>query len=225
MTYQFAGNGSLSLEDAEALQREMASTVSTASAVSKWPRFVAGVDVSPPAAAGKVQAAGALLSLPDLEVVQVRRAGSRPTVPYIPGFLAFGVGPLMLEAVALLDRAPDFFIVMGHGLAHPRRFGLACHLGVFADSPTIGCAGTPLTGTSVAPAREAGAWSPVEEDGEVIGAVLRTRDGTRPVHVSVGHKLDLESAVKLTLACCARYRMPEPLREARRAARAGHSGA
>ncbi len=131
----------------------------------------------------------------------------------------------MLEAVALLDRAPDFFIVMGHGLAHPRRFGLACYLGVFADSLTIGCAGTPLTGTSVAPAREAGAWSPVEDEGEVIGAVLRTREGTRPVHVSVGHKLDLESAVGLTLACCAGYRMPEPLREARRAARASHLGA
>lgn len=225
MTHPFVDTGGLSVEDAEAVQREMASTVSTATAVSKRPNFVAGVDVSPPDAAGKVQAAVALLSLPDLEVVQVRRADSHITVPYIPGLLAFRVGPVMLEAVALLDRAPDFFIVMGHGLAHPRRFGLACYLGVFADLPTIGCAGTPLTGTSVAPAREAGAWSPVEEDGEVIGAVLRTREGTRPVHVSVGHKLDLESAVKLTLACCAGYRMPEPLREARRAARSGHSGA
>ena len=140
--------------------------------------------------------------------------------PYLMPIVGLGVA----GGMALLDRAPDFFIVMGHGLAHPRRFGLACYLGVFADSPTIGCAGTPLTGTSVAPAREAGAWSLVE-DGEVIGAVLRTREGTRPVHVSVGHKLDLESAVGLTLACCAGYRMPEPLREARRAARAGHSGA
>ena len=195
--------------------------VSAVNTVCEAPRLAAGVNVSPPDAGGGVRAAAALLSLPDLQVVQVTLAAAIIKYPYLPGLLAFRVAPAMLEALGLLESASDFIIVEGHGLAHPRGFGLACHLGVLTGFPTIGCAGAVLVGTNDPPAAEKGAWAPLRVGNEVVGAVLRTRDGARPVYVSVGSGVDLDAAIKWTLECCSKYRNPEPLRVARRAARAG----
>ena len=130
----------VSQEEGRSIQRRLAPLVSTFNALPARPRFVAGLDVSPPDAWGRLTAAAVLLSLPDLNVIQVHRSIGRPTFPYVPGLLAFRETPLLLQALNLLETTPDFVIVNGHGLAHPRRFGLACHLGVLTGIPTIGCA-------------------------------------------------------------------------------------
>ena len=207
--------------EACAVQRRLAPMVSTRNGVSPRPRLAAGLSVSSPGDQGWMAAAAALLSLPDLRVIQVQVVCGKTEFPYLPGLLAFREAPLLLDALGLLSPKPDFVIVNGHGLAHPRRFGLACHLGVLTGLPTIGFASTALVGSCGPPGLEKGAWTPLEEAGETIGAVLRTREATRPVYVSIGHLVDLPSAIKWTLACCADNRSPEPLREAHRAARRG----
>ena len=161
------------------------------------------------------------MSLPDLDVIQVQLAVGRTTFPYVPGLLAFREAPLLLQAMNLLETTPEIVIVDGHGLAHPRGFGLACHLGVVTGIPTIGCADRPLVGRHDPPGSVKGSWTSLMEEGKPIGAVLRTRTATRPIIVSIGHGVDLNSAIKWTLACCPNYRLPEPLRVARLAARQG----
>jgi deoxyribonuclease V len=138
--------------------------------------------------------------------------------PYIPGLLSFRETPPILTALARLPEPPDLVLVDGQGLAHPRRFGIACHLGLVADRPTIGCAKSRLVGHYVEPAPDAGAWSPLIDHDERIGAVLRTRQGINPVFVSVGHRVSLETAIALTLRCCRGLRLPEPTRLADRLA-------
>jgi deoxyribonuclease V len=160
-----------------------------------------------------------LIYLPDLEVAQVAQAICKITFPYIPGLLAFREAPCVLEAISRVGTTPDLVIVDGHGLAHPRRFGLACHVGVLTGLPTIGCARSILIGTHGPVGTGKGAWVAVKDGDEVIGASLRTRDRVKPVYVSIGHKVDLPSAIRWTLACCGKYRLPEPLRIARKSAR------
>jgi deoxyribonuclease V len=146
----------------------------------------------------------------------------RPTTfPYIPGLLSFREIPVLLDAIEALGRRPDLLICDGQGIAHPRRFGLACHLGVLTDLPAIGVAKSRLTGKhEVVPDRK-GAWVPLRDGDDVIGAVLRTRRGVRPVYVSPGHKVSLESAIRLTLDCITRFRLPETTRWADRLAGGG----
>ena len=134
------------------------------------------------------------------------------TFPYVPGLLAFREAPAVLQAWRSLSIVPDLVIFDAHGLAHPRRFGLACHLGLVLDRPSIGCAKSRLCGEAATPAPEAGAWAGLTDGGEVIGAVLRTRPGVRPVYVSTGHRVSLPTAVALVLACCRGHRLPEPTR-------------
>jgi len=226
----------ISPEEARAVQTRLAPAVSTANSISQWPTLVAGLAMSPPDDRGWALAAAALLSLPDLQVQHVQLVPARLSFPYVPGLRAFREAPWLLEALQRLNTIagvePDFVIVNGHGLAHPRGFGLACHLGVLTGLPTIGFAKTPLLGNYgagksgdgnyIAPGLDKSAWSLVSEGEEVLGAVVRTKQSTQPVYVSVGHKVDLPAAVRWTLACCSRYRVPEPLREALRAARAGN---
>ena len=126
--------------------------------------------------------------------------------------------PLVLGALERLSITPDFLLADGQRLAHPRRFGLACHLGLLSDLPTIGCAKSILLGRHGPLSREQGSWAPLEDKGEVVGAALRTRQGVSPIYVSIGYKVDLPSALRWTLACCAGYRMPEPTRLAHQAA-------
>ena len=206
-------------EAARALQLRLAPLVSRVNSLPEPPRLVAGVEVSAPNARGQAVGVAALLHLPDLEVAQVAQAICKITFPYIPGLLAFREAPGILEAISRLGTAPDFVIVDGHGLAHPRRFGLACHVGVLTGLPTIGCAGSLLVGTHGPVGPGKGAWAAIRDGDEVIGAALRTRDKVRPVYVSIGHKVDLPSAIRWTLACCGKYRLPELLRVARESAR------
>jgi len=126
--------------------------------------------------------------------------------------LSFREAPVCLAAAAKLRTAPDCFLVDGQGIAHPRRLGLASHMALFLDRPTIGCAKSRLTGTYDAPAQKKGSHTPLMDAKEVIGAVLRTRTGVKPLFVSVGHKCTLEDAIEITLACAPKYRIPEPTR-------------
>lgn len=161
-----------------------------------------------------------VLAYPTLEVLDSGCAEQPVLLPYTPGLLALREAPAILAALEELTRPPDLLLVRGQGTAHPRRFGAACHVGVLADVPTIGVALTPLEGSFGPVPDRVGAWEPlVAEGGDVIGAVVRTRPGVRPVYVSPGHRVALETAVAYAVGAAPRYRAPEPLREARRRAR------
>ena len=199
--------------EAHALQRRLASQVVSEARLGPLER-VAGVDVGFPRRDGEDQAraAAVLLGYPDLALVEYAVHEEPATYPYIPGLLSFREAPAARAALERLPRPPDLILVDGHGRAHPRRFGLACHLGLLLDCPTLGCAKSALVGQYDPPADEVGAWSPLVDRDEIIGAVVRTRAGTKPMFVSVGHRLSLKTAVALALACCRNRRLPEPTR-------------
>lgn len=181
-------------------------------------RHVAGVDVGYAAAGRVTRAAVVVLSYPGLERVDQAVVCQPTAFPYVPGLLSFRELPAVLAAIEQLRVLPDLYLYDGQGLAHPRRFGVACHLGVLLDAPTIGVAKTRLIGTHAPPPAEKGGWTPLEDGGEVIGAVLRTRSGVKPLYVSTGHRVSLATSVRLTLACTTRYRLPETTRQAHRLA-------
>ena len=201
--------------EAIAIQRELRDRVSIVP-LDRQPQVIAGVDVS--VKGGQARAAVVLLSYPDLTPFQATTAERPVSFPYVPGLLAFREGPVVLAALAQLDGRPDVLMFDAQGLAHPRRLGLATHLGVLLDLPAVGCAKSRLCGKHEEPGEKKGCWTPLVDGGEVIGAVVRTRDRVRPVFVSIGHRVDLESSVSLVLACAARYRLPEPTRWAHRVA-------
>jgi len=153
-------------------------------------------------------------SFPDLQEIERASAVVPLEFPYVPGLLSFREGPPLLAAFAKLRTGPDLLLFDAHGYAHPRRFGLASHLSVILNKPGIGVAKSRLIGTHKEPRREKGAWAPLKEAGETVGAVLRTRSGVQPVFISIGHRVDLKTAVELALACCDGYRIPKPTREA-----------
>ena len=208
----------MSIEKARALQRRLAPLVSRTSAITPNAQYVAGLDISPPGPEGTVQAAVVVLGYPDLEVREVRLAEGKPGLPYIPGLLSFRETPVLIDALESLDLNPDIIIVDGHGLAHPRAFGIACHIGLFTDTPTIGCAKSILTGRHGPVGVQAGSTAELVSRGRVVGLALRTRDNVRPVYVSVGHKVDLASAAQWVLKCCRGRRLPETTRLAHNAA-------
>lgn len=179
-------------------------------------RYVAGADVSTQGDEG--YATVVVLSFPDLSVVEVRGAEAELVFPYVSGLLAFREIPPVAEALRKVQTPVDAVIFDSQGLAHPRRMGLASHLGLFLDVPSVGCAKSRLCGTHAEPATEKGSRKDLVHRGEVVGSVLRTRTGVSPVYVSVGNRIDLPSAVELTLALCGRYRLPEPTRQAHHAA-------
>ncbi len=145
----------------------------------------------------------------DIERVVVR---APVTFPYVPGLLSFREGAPLVKAIRKLKHEPDVFLFDGQGFAHPRRFGLACHIGVIIDKPSIGCGKSRLIGEHREPAGSRGSTSTLKHDGQVIGQVLRTRDGVKPVYVSVGHRITLTDATRIVLRCATRYRVPEPTR-------------
>jgi deoxyribonuclease V len=179
-------------------------------------RLVAGVDVG--VKDDISQAAVVVVTFPDLEIVETVTVARPTPFPYIPGLLTFREGPVLEEAFNRLQAEPDVFLFDGMGIMHPRRLGIAAHMGLWLDRPTIGCGKTHLVGTYTAPDDERGALSPVRHRGDVIGVVLRTRAGVKPVYISPGNRIDLESAVTIALACTPRYRLPEPIRMAHKAA-------
>ncbi len=178
-------------------------------------RHVAGVDVGFPDEA-TTRAAVAVLSFPELVVVQTAVITQPTNFPYIPGYLSFREIPALLEAIQKLTIQPDLFLCDGQGMAHPRRFGLACHLGVLTDTPAIGVAKTRFIGQHAPVAEEKGCWQPLIDDGEIVGAVLRTQTAVKPLFVSIGHKISLKTAVQYTLQCTPQYRLPETTRQADR---------
>jgi len=181
-------------------------------------RYVAGTDVAFEQGLKTTKGAVAVLSFPDLELEEYALARRRTSFPYVPGLLSFREIPVLLEAIDKLHRAPDLVLCDGQGYAHPRRFGLACHLGVLTGLPTIGVAKSRLIGSHADVPENKGDWTPLMDGEERIGAVLRTRVGVRPLFVSTGHRVSLETAIGYTLACLTRYRLPETTRWADRLA-------
>lgn len=170
---------------------------------------VAGVDASYREIG---RAAIAVFSFPDLALIEEVTAMREAPFPYIPGLLAFREGPVALAAYERLTIQPDLLIFDAHGYAHPRRMGLASHLGVYLDRPSIGCAKSRLTGAYEEPGPEPGAWSSLVSRGEEIGRVVRTKARTKPIFVSVGYRITLPLAVEVVLRCVRGYRLPEPTR-------------
>ena len=182
-------------------------------------RWVAGVDVGFEGENNATsRAAVVVLKFPELVPVDYATARLPVTFPYIPGLLAFREIPVVLEALRNIQTEPDVLIVDGHGRAHPRRFGIACHLGVLLDRATIGCGKSILCGQAVEPKNQVGAWSSLIDHGEQIGVALRMRKDVTPVYVSVGHRVSLESAIELVVKCGKGYRLPETTRYAHRVA-------
>ena len=181
-------------------------------------RRVAGVDVGFEAAGTVTRAAVAVLRYPELELLETAIARRPTAFPYIPGLLSFRELPAVLAALEQLREPPDLLLCDGQGIAHPRRFGIASHLGLLVDIPAIGVAKTRLCGTHEEPPNQRGAWTPLWGQGEIIGAVLRSRIGVRPLYISPGHRVGLETAIAYVMGCCTRYRLPETTRHAHRLA-------
>jgi len=203
----------LSPAEAVALQTRLARLVEEVP-LPQPPKTVAAVDVS--YRGGVARGAAVIMNVPALEVLQAATVEADTPFPYVPGLLAFREIPVILKVLERLPFLPDVILCDGHGKAHPRRFGLACHLGVLLDRPTVGCAKRVLVGTHAPLPQARGAWAPIVDRGETIGIAVRTRRGVRPVYVSVGHRITLAEAAALVLRTSTRYRLPEPLRVAHR---------
>lgn len=204
---------------ARRIQRELRPLVETVDRRRRPPRTVAGVDVAYPADSAHVAAAVVVLDYRTLDVVEQATAVLPVSFPYVPGLFAFRELPPILAALERLANVPDLVVCDGHGRAHPMRFGLACHLGVLTDLPTIGVGKTPFVGEYTRPGQSRGDWSALYHQGELVGCALRTRDRTRPVFVSVGHRVSLDTARADVLHLSPRYRLPETTRRADRLAR------
>jgi deoxyribonuclease V len=175
---------------------------------------IAGVDVSYAKDESVVAGAVVVLDAATLDVIDSATAVRPVEFPYVPGLLAFRELPALLDALTALRTAPDALVCDGYGLAHPRRFGLACHLGVLTGLPAFGVAKTGFVGQFYQPGQKRGDWSDLVDRGETVGRVLRTQDKVKPVFVSVGHRIALDTAVQLTLALAPEYRLPETTRQA-----------
>ena len=202
----------LDYREAVALQERLAKEVVEGPPLENA-RIAAAADVSGGRKGEWIAAAVVVMDLETLEVLEVRRVARRATWPYVPGCLSFREAPAMLAAFRQVRRTPDVLLCDGQGRAHPRRFGLASHVGLALGVPTIGCAKSLLVGEPAGPlGPQRGSRTPLMDAGEQIGAVLRTRTGVKPVYVSVGHRIDLASAERWVLAAAVRYRLPEPSR-------------
>jgi len=158
------------------------------------------------------------LCYPELKIVETKTAEAKLTLPYIPGLLSFREAPLILAACEKLSNTPDLILVDGQGIAHPRRLGLASHLGLFLNTPTVGCAKSILCGRHEPVGTEANSHTELIDHEEVVGAALRTKTGIKPIYISVGHKINLTAAIYWVMQCCRGYRLPEPCRLAHLAA-------
>ncbi len=199
------------------MQGELASRVVAGPALDLASvRYVAGADVS--TEGDRAYATVAALDFPGLSVVEVQGFEAPLEFPYVPGLLAFREIPSVAGALRKVETAVDVVILDAQGLAHPRRMGLASHIGLFLDVPTVGCAKSLLVGKFEEPGLEKGSTANLVHRGEVVGRVVRTRERVSPIYVSVGNRIDLDSATALVLACCTKYRLPEPTRQAHNAA-------
>ncbi|MCL5005309.1 MAG: deoxyribonuclease V [Acidobacteria bacterium] len=177
-------------------------------------RYVAGADIAFEPETQMAFGGVIVYSFPELEEVERHMARRKLRFPYVPGLLSFRESPILIAAFARLQTQPDLLLIDGHGRAHPRLFGIACHIGVLFNKPTIGCAKSLLVGEHKDPASKAGSATPLNFRGEQVGVVLRTRDNVKPIYVTQGHCVSLGSAVKLVRQCVDGYRIPKPTREA-----------
>ncbi len=201
----------LTAEDAIAIQNQLRSQVITEDQLGDV-QYVAGVDLGFEEDGAISRAAVAVLSFPDLQL-QEKAIAKRPTTfPYIPGFLSFREIPAILDALETISITPDLIVCDGQGIAHPRRLGIACHLGVLIDIPTIGAAKSLLVGKHDEVPVEKGSWQPLRYRGEVVGAVVRSRTGVKPLYVSPGYRISLPTAIDYVLRCTTKYRLPETTR-------------
>ncbi|MFQ5896834.1 MAG: endonuclease V [Candidatus Methylomirabilia bacterium] len=196
--------------DARALQERLRSRVQLTGGPRRV-RLIAGADLAYRGDGRQAWAAVVLVEFPEGRLVESATATGPPPFPYVPGYLSFREGPLLLVAFRRLQRRPDLCLFDGQGLAHPRRFGLACHLGVVLGLPSVGCAKSLLVGECREPGPKRGDWSRLTLDGNPVGAALRTREGVKPIFVSPGHRTTIRQAVKWVLAV-SRFRVPEPIR-------------
>jgi deoxyribonuclease V len=209
-----------SLDEARAIQESVRQEVAAAPCVSlEDVRTVAGADASYSPDGTRIIAAVAVLGYPDLDTLDSCWVSRESPFPYLPGFFAFREGPAIVSAVAGLTRRPDLLLVDAHGRAHPRGAGMACHVGLALGIPTVGVAKRVLAGTAEEPGPDRGSVSPLRVLGEVTGMAVRTRSGSRPVFVSAGFAMDLETSVAAVLSMTGSFRVPAPIREAHRIAR------
>lgn len=201
----------ISFTDAVKLQKRLAQRVQLRR-ITKKPKLIAGTDCAFTVDKKRIVGCVVVLSYPQMEVVEIKHAVRKVVFPYVPGFLSFREAPVCLDAVEKLEHNPDVFMIDGQGIAHPRRLGLAAHLGLFLNKPTIGCAKSRLTGTYEMPKTKKGSYCCLYDAEEIIGAVVRTRSKVRPVFVSIGNKCTLDEVISLVLDCATRYRIPEPTR-------------
>ncbi|MBD6616939.1 deoxyribonuclease V [Komarekiella sp. 'clone 1'] len=204
----------LTVEEAIAIQEQLRSQVITEDKFKEPIQYVAGVDMGFEADGTISRAAVAVLSFPDLQVVETSLARRPTTFPYIPGFLSFREIPAVLDALEKIQIIPDIILCDGQGIAHPRRLGIASHLGVIIDMPTIGVAKSLLIGKHEDLPETKGSLQPLIHRGETIGAVLRTRTGVKPLYISSGHRVSLSTAIDYVLRCTPKYRLPETTRVA-----------
>ncbi len=202
----------LTLDEAIAIQEQLQVEVITEDKFKEPVQYVAGVDMGFEADGTISRAAVAVLSFPDLLLVETSLAYRPTTFPYIPGFLSFREIPAVLDALEKITTIPDIILCDGQGIAHPRRFGIACHLGVLVDIPTIGVAKSLLIGKHEILPETRGSWQPLIHKGETIGAVLRSRTGVKPLYISSGHRISLPTAINYVLRCTPKYRLPETTR-------------
>lgn len=201
----------VTVEEAIAIQTQLQPEVITEDHFDEV-NYVAGVDVGFEDDYAISRAAVAVLSFPDLQLVEHAITRRPTTFPYVPGFLSFREVPVVIDALEKVTKIPDLILCDGQGIAHPRRFGLACHLGVLIDIPTIGVAKSLLVGKCEELALEKGSWQPLRYREEIVGAVVRSRTNVRPLYVSPGHRISLSTAIDYALRCTTKYRLPETTR-------------
>ncbi len=216
-------NWNLTPKEAITLQKELAAEIIYNRPIDAGSvQLIAGVDVSVKKDVSTQknvsQAAVAVVTYPDLELIETTLAQQPTPFPYVPGLLSFREGPVLVEAFEKLAHEPDVFIFDGMGRIHPRRIGIAAHMGLWLQKPTIGCGKSHFIGDYNQPGNEKGAYSNLTDRGEKLGVVLRTRSKVKPVYISVGHLADLKTAIRLTLDCTPKYRLPRPIRLAHKAA-------
>ncbi len=211
MKLNYTHPGVKTVTEAKEIQEQLRTKVITKDCLGNV-KYVAGVDIGFEDNYAISKAAVAVLSFPELELVESVIARIPTAFPYVPGYLSFREIPAILAALPQLTIAPDLILCDGQGLAHPRRFGLACHLGVLLDLPTIGVAKSLFIGKHEELATEKGSWKPLIDKNETIGVVLRSRANVKPIYVSVGHKISLPTAIDYVTNCLTKYRLPETTR-------------
>jgi len=200
-------------KEAVEIQRQLQPLVSLRNRLKRI-RYIAGTDVSSSLTDDRVWAGVVVVEYPGLELVEERWAAGKVSFPYIPGLLSFREIPILISALTKLKTMPDLILCDGQGIAHPRGMGLATHLGLLVECPTIGCAKSRLVGTYSGPAEKKGASAEMVHSGKVVGVAARTREGVKPIFISPGNRITLKESLNIVLRCCPRYRVPEPIRMA-----------